>query len=228
MRISIVVPVVNEAASIASCLEPLQPAREHGHEVIVVDGGSTDGTPSLAAPLADRVLESRRGRALQMNTGARAASGDVLWFLHADTRASAAAVTAVVEACRGGRRTWGRFDVRLDAPGPAFRIIETTMNLRSRWTGIATGDQGIFVARRLFDSVGGYTELPLMEDIALSRALRDRTPPICLRQRLHASARRWLDNGVWRTVWLMWQLRLAFFLGADPADLHRRYYGARP
>ncbi len=225
MRLTVIVPALNESSAIAACLEPLQPARRGGHEVLVVDGGSTDDTRERAAPLADRVLEGPRGRAVQMNHGAHAASGDVLWFLHADTRVPEDAVDLIVDACHGGRRTWGRFDVTLDAPGLAFRVIETGINLRSRFSGIATGDQGIFVSRRLFDAVGGFPELPLMEDVAMSQALRQRGLPVGLGTRLRTSARRWQDNGTWRTVWLMWRLRLAFFLGADPADLHRRYYG---
>ena len=225
MRVSVIMPVLNESAAIAACLEPLQHARRAGHEVILVDGGSTDDTREQAAPLVDRVLEGPRGRAVQMNHGAHAASGDVLWFLHADTLAPEDAVDRIVDACHGGRRTWGRFDVTLDAPGVAFRVIETSINLRSRFSGIATGDQGMFVSRRLFDAVGGFPELPLMEDVAMSHALRQRGLPVALSTRLRTSARRWQDNGTWRTVWLMWRLRLAFFLGADPADLHRRYYG---
>ncbi|WP_290649898.1 TIGR04283 family arsenosugar biosynthesis glycosyltransferase [Aquisalimonas sp.] len=227
MRISIVIPALNEADSIVDCLQPLQPARQTGHEVLLVDGGSTDDTREMAAPLVDRVLEGPRGRAVQMNHGARASSGDVLWFLHADTRVPEDAVEAIMEVFRGGRRAWGRFDVSLDAPGTAFRIIAWSMNWRSRLTGIATGDQGLFVSRRLFDSVGGFPELPLMEDIAMAQALRAKALPVCLRQRLITSARRWQDHGTWRTVLLMWRLRMAFFLGEDPAELHRRYYGQR-
>ncbi|MFO7858010.1 MAG: TIGR04283 family arsenosugar biosynthesis glycosyltransferase, partial [Ectothiorhodospiraceae bacterium] len=194
-------------------------------EVLVVDGGSGDDTRALAEPLADRVLTGSHGRAGQMNHGARMASGDVLWFLHADTRVGPEQFRLLPVVCHGGRRIWGRFDVRLDAGGAAFRMIATGMNLRSRWSGIATGDQAMFVTRRLFEAVGGFPEWPLMEDVALSRALRDRVFPVCFRERVTTSARRWQDNGVWRTVWLMWRLRLAFYMGADPEVLQRRYNG---
>ena len=224
MRVSIVIPALNEADIVTGCLQSLQNARREGHEVLLVDGGSTDGTTEIAEPLVDRILEGPRGRALQMNHGAHAASGDVLWFLHADSRAPEDGVGAIVEASHGGRRLWGRFDVTLDAPGVAFRIIETGINLRSRFSGIATGDQGIFVSRRLFDAVGGFPELPLMEDVVISQALRQRGLPVCVGTRLVTSARRWQEHGTWRTVLFMWRLRLAFFFGADPAELHRRYY----
>ena len=225
MRLSIVIPALNEADSIGATLAPLQAARRAGHEVLVVDGGSSDATAVAAADGADRVIEAPRGRAVQMNAGARAASGDVLWFLHADTRAPDDAAEAIIEACRGGRRIWGCFNVALDAPGLSFRVISTGINWRSWFTGIATGDQGLFVSRRLFDAVGGYPELPLMEDLALSHALRERCLPVRLPQRLSTSARRWQQGGTWRTVLLMWRLRLAYALGADPAELHRRYTG---
>lgn len=225
MRISVIVPVLNEAEVIAASLAPIQSARAAGHEVLVVDGGSVDGTQDIAASLADRVVEGPLGRAAQMNQGADLASGDVYWFLHADTQVPDGAIDAIVDACSGGRRAWGYFRVRLNAPGAAFRMIGTAMTWRSRLTGIATGDQGLFCSRRLFDSVGGFPSMPLMEDVALSRALRQRQLPVCLPHQLHTSARRWQERGTWRTVLLMWRLRLAFFLGADPARLHHRYYG---
>ncbi|MFV8833590.1 TIGR04283 family arsenosugar biosynthesis glycosyltransferase [Aquisalimonas sp.] len=228
MRITIIIPVLDEAASIAETLAPLQSARATGHEIVVVDGGSSDRTREVAAPLADRVVEGPRGRAAQMNRGAELASGDVYWFLHADTRAPEGAADAIVDACSGGRRAWGFFRVRLDAPGPAFRIIGTAMTWRSRMTGIATGDQGLFASRRLFDSVGGFPAVPLMEDVALSQSLRQRQVPVRLPEQLSTSARRWQQHGTWRTVLLMWRLRLAYFLGADPARLHERYYGTQP
>ncbi|SEO57584.1 TIGR04283 family arsenosugar biosynthesis glycosyltransferase [Aquisalimonas asiatica] len=228
MRISVIIPVLDEAAGIADTLAPLQPARAAGHEIVVVDGGSSDGTPEIAARLADRVVEGPRGRAAQMNRGAELASGDLYWFLHADTRAPDGAIEALVDACSGGRRVWGFFQVRLSAPGAAFRVIGTAMTWRSRLTGIATGDQGLFASRRLFDGVGGFPSVPLMEDVALSQALRQRQLPVCLPLQLHTSARRWQEHGIVRTVLLMWRLRLAYFLGADPARLHERYYGAQP
>lgn len=222
-RISVVVPTLNESAIIARSLADLAPLRALGHELILVDGGSTDATRDLASPLVDRVLETPRGRARQMSTGARMAAGDWLWFLHADTRAPPAALEALLAACRAPT-VWGRFDVRLSGPAPALRVIERAMNARSRLTGIATGDQGIFVTRAAYDAVGGFPQIPLMEDIALSRLLRRRHRPLCLRTPLISSSRRWEHRGIGRTVLLMWRLRLAHALGADPRRLVERYY----
>jgi rSAM/selenodomain-associated transferase 2 len=230
MRLVLVVPVLDEAQTIASALRALAPLRARGVSVVVVDGGSSDGTPARAAPLADRVLASPRGRGLQMNAGARcdeAVAADALLFLHADTRLPDDADRIVMQALADGRRCWGRFDVRLDAPGWPLRLIETMMNLRSRATGIATGDQAIFVTRAAFDALGGFAPLPLMEDIDFSRRARRLSRPLALRDRVTTSARRWQRHGIWRTVLLMWRLRLAFFLGADPARLARRYRDAR-
>jgi rSAM/selenodomain-associated transferase 2 len=212
-RLSIVVPALNEAAGIRAALEALAPLRARGHEVIVVDGGSTDGTPELAAGLCDRLLAATRGRALQMNAGARAARGDFLLFLHADTRLPAAFV--IPESA-----LWGRFDVRIEGRRPLLAVVACSMNLRSRLTGIATGDQAMFVRRDLFP---GFPEIALMEDIALSRLLKRRARPTCLREKVITSGRRWESRGVLRTVLLMWSLRLLYFLGASPARLARWY-----
>ncbi len=221
-RVSIVVPTLDERAAIDALLDALEPARVAGHEVILVDGGSGDDTTQRARGRVDRLLQAPRGRASQMNRGAAAAGGDWLWFLHADSGLPNG-VLPCLEAIAASRRDWGRFDVRLDDDRPGFRIIERGMNWRSRLTGIATGDQGLFVRRAMFEEVGGFPEIPLMEDIALSRRLRRYQAPECLRLRLITSARRWQRHGVLRTVLLMWGLRLAYFLGADPAWLARRY-----
>jgi rSAM/selenodomain-associated transferase 2 len=222
-RISVVLPTLNEAAIIARSLADLAPLRALEHELILVDGGSTDATRDLASPLVDRVLEAPRGRARQMSAGARTAAGDWLWFLHADTRVPPPALEALVAACRAPT-VWGRFDVRLSGPAPALRVIERAMNARSRLTGIATGDQGIFVNRAAYNAVGGFPQIQLMEDIALSRLLRRRHRPLCLRTPLISSSRRWEHRGIGRTVLLMWRLRLAYALGADPRRLVERYY----
>jgi rSAM/selenodomain-associated transferase 2 len=191
-----------------------------------VDGGSQDGTPAIAREHADLVLNAPRGRAAQMNAGAAACPAEVLLFLHADTALPDQADALVRRATRDPS-AWGRFDVRIDSPRRALRLVEHMMNLRSRWTGIATGDQAMFVRRELFDQVGGFPDLPLMEDIALSRLLKRHARPVCIRQRVSTSARRWERHGVWRTVLLMWRLRLAYFLGADPRRLAIRY-GYKP
>jgi len=224
--ISVVVPVWNEGAGLTATLARLA-SRDDLAEIIVVDGGSDDGsTVALPADPRLKLINASRGRALQMNAGAAVASGDVFLFLHADTRLPPEAVRDITETLARGKR-WGRLDVRLDAPQLPFRVIETAMNLRSRLTGIATGDQAIFVTRELFESVGGYAPLPLMEDVDLSRRLKKLARPACLRGRVTTSARRWQQHGILRTVLRMWALRLAFFLGADPARLARRYPVAR-
>lgn len=222
-RLSIIVPTLNEAEGIVAMLESLREMRGRGHEVIVVDGGSSDGTANLAAGLADRLLVASAGRASQMNAGARAAAGDVLLFLHADSRLPGAADRLVLQGLAAGGAAWGRFDVRIASAHPLLRLVETMMNLRSRLTRICTGDQGIFVRREAFDAVGGYPVQALMEDIAISARLRRLSAPLCLRQRCLTSARRWESQGVLRTIILMWWLRLQYALGVAPARLARDY-----
>ncbi len=220
-RLSIIIPAIDESESLAATLPGLASLRRAGHEVVVVDGGSRDDTTTRARPLADRVLTTGRGRARQMNAGAAAAAGDVLVFLHADSVLPANAAEAIANALTIS--CWGRFDVRLRAHEWPFRVIETFMNVRSRATGIATGDQAIFVSRAVFRRVGGYPNIPLMEDVAICRRLKAVARPTCLRERVVTSARRWRRNGIVRTVVLMWRLRLAFALGADPHRLARLY-----
>lgn len=222
-RISIIIPALNEAASIGATLAPLQPLRARGHEVVVVDGGSADGTPELARPLADCVVRSARGRAMQQNAGAAVAAGGILLFLHADTLLPEGADARVLDGLRQSGRGWGRFDVRLSGAHPMLRVVERMIGLRSRLTGIATGDQAIFVRRDWFRRAGGFPSIPLMEDVALSKTLRRMGPPLCLRDRVVTSSRRWEERGVWRTMALMWRLRLEYALGADPARLAERY-----
>jgi rSAM/selenodomain-associated transferase 2 len=218
-RLSVVVPALNEASGIRAALEALAPLRAGGHEVIVVDGGSSDGTPELARGLCDRVLSAPRGRALQMNAGAAAATGDALVFLHADTRLPQGADELIFQSLR--LSPWGRFDVEIDARHPLLRIVACTMNLRSRLTGIATGDQAIFVRREVFP---GFPDIELMEDVAFCKAMKRFGPPACRRERVVTSGRRWESRGVLRTIVLMWRLRLMYFLGARPERLARIYH----
>lgn len=219
MKLSIVIPVLEEAGRIGDCLQALAPLRRQGHEVIVVDGGSGDGTGALAAPLCDRVLTAPRGRAAQMNAGARSASGDALVFLHADTALPAGAEHAIREALR--THCWGRFDVAIESRHPLLALVAKAMNARSRLSGIATGDQAIFVRREAF---GGFPEIELMEDVAFSLEMaRRRARPACLGLRARTSARRWESRGVLRTILLMWRLRLMYRLGARPERLARLY-----
>lgn len=217
-RLTVIVPALNEAAGIERCLGALAPLRARGHEVVVVDGGSTDATARLAAPFADRVIAAPRGRAAQMNAGAAAAAGDALLFLHADTRLPPGADRLVGAALVA--HAWGRFDVAIDSDDPRLAVIAFFINRRSRLTGIATGDQAIFVRR---DAFPGFAPIALMEDVAFSRAMKRVSPPACLAARVVTSARRWERRGVARTVLLMWRLRLAYWRGADPDELARRY-----
>jgi len=222
LRLSIVMPVLDEAASIGSTLRALQPLRERGHELIVVDGGSRDTTPTLCQGLVDRVLSTPRGRARQMNAGATASQHEVLLFLHADTLLPGNAEVAVDRALRQGA-AWGRFDVHIDGRSRAFPLIAALMNARSRYTGIATGDQALFVRRAAFERVGGFPDQPLMEDVELSRRLRGVGAPACLRERVLTSGRRWERHGVWRTIFLMWRLRWRYWRGASPEALARAW-----
>ena len=221
--LSIIVPVLDEGEVIASTLNGLAELRALGVEVIVVDGGSRDATVERARPHADCVLAAPRGRASQMNAGAARASGDVFLSLHADTRLPADAEHVVLNGLQRSGRAWGRFDLEIEGRHPLLPLIAWLMNLRSRLTGIATGDQAIFVRRKAFDDADGFPLLPLMEDIALCRRLKRVGRPLCLHQRVVTSGRRWERKGTVRTVLLMWKLRLAFFLGADPRKLARQY-----
>lgn len=223
MRLSIVMPTWNEAEQVEAALAALQPLRREGVEIIVVDASSADGTADLARSGADHVVIAARGRARQMNAGAAAASGDLLIFLHADTRLPADADGAVRTALQAGQRAWGRFDVSIAGRLRLLPIIAAAMNLRSRLTGIATGDQAIFARREAFFAVGGFPDLPLMEDIVLSARLKDLGPPACLRARVVTSGRRWEQRGLWRTIWLMWWLRLQFYFGRSAAMLAQQY-----
>ena len=222
-RLSIIIPVLNEEAGIAAALQALAPLQRRGTEVIVVDGGSHDRTVELSRRLATRVLTAPRSRAAQMNAGAATAVGEVLLFLHADTVLPQDADGIVLYSLTASGRDWGRFDVRIDSRNPLLRAVAGLMNLRSHFTGIATGDQAIFVSKAAFEKVGGYPDIALMEDVALSARLKRLGRPLCLIERVVTSARRWEQHGVLTTIALMWRLRLAYACGADPNALARRY-----
>jgi rSAM/selenodomain-associated transferase 2 len=223
--LSIIVPVLNEAQGIVKVVKSLQPFRQRGCQLIVVDGGSDDETASLAQPYADKLLHSQAGRANQMNRGAEVAEGELLLFLHADSFLPDAAEQLIEHGLKESGKEWGRFDVRLSGQQPLLRVVETMMNLRSRWSGIATGDQAIFVEKKLFERLGGFPAIALMEDIALSRLLKKHSSPLCLKQIVETSSRRWEEKGIMRTIFLMWRLRLAYFLGVKPEQLLKAYYG---
>jgi len=220
--VSVIVPTLNEGAVVESFLQDLQVLRDAGCELILSDGGSHDDTCEKARPWVDQLVAGSSGRAAQMNRGAAIARGEWLWFLHVDTRVSSSPVELLREL-QLIPRDWGFFPVRLDAEGLWFRIIETLMNWRSRVTGIGTGDQGLFLRRELFQRSRGFAQIPLMEDVEICRRLRRLSRPHLMRARLITSARRWQTQGVLRTVFLMWRLRLAFFLGVSPQRLAEQY-----
>jgi rSAM/selenodomain-associated transferase 2 len=220
-NLSIILPVLNEAAGIRATLQALAPWRARGAEVIVVDGGSSDGTAALCEDLADQVLAGPCGRARQMNHGAAHARASALLFLHADTQLPPEADQHVARALQA--RHWGRFDVHIVGRSRWLPVVAACMNLRSRWTGIATGDQALFMRRSAFDTVGGFPDQPLMEDVEISRRLRALAAPACLRQRVRTSGRRWDERGAWRTIVLMWLLRWRYWRGTPAEDLARAY-----
>jgi rSAM/selenodomain-associated transferase 2 len=225
MRISVIIPTLNEADGIEQTLLRVRQAGDC--ECVIVDGGSSDDTLSVAQACADIVVTSARGRARQMNVGAQAATGEVLLFLHADTMLPNDFPQLLQRALLDPTIVGGRFDVRLDETGWPFRMIETLMNVRSRLTWIATGDQAIFVRRAVFLLLGGFPELELMEDIEFSRRLKRVGTIACLREQVVTSARRWRQRGVVKTIVLMWTLRLAYFLGVPPKRLKMFYGEAR-
>ena len=221
--LSIVVPALNEAAGIVAALSALKPFTARGAQLIVADGASSDDTVVLARAAGATVITAPRGRALQMNAGAQQADAAVLLFLHADTLLPEDADQLIAAALASGTNDWGRFDVRIAGHSPMLRVVAALMNLRSRWSGIATGDQAIFMTRAAFDAVGGFPAQPLMEDIEMSHRLLKRSRPACLRAKVLTSGRRWETRGVWRTVLLMWRLRFAYWRGAAPEHLAELY-----
>ena len=220
--LSIVMPVLDEAQCVVTALDRLAAWQREGVEVIVVDGGSVDGTAALASGRADAVIASPPGRALQMNAGAARARGGILLFLHADTRLPADAPAAIARALARGA-AWGRFDVSIEGRSALFPLIAALMNWRSALSGIATGDQAMFMRCSAFGTVGGFPEQPLMEDVALSRALLRLGRPARLRGRAVTSGRRWEKNGVWSTIWMMWRLRWLYWRGTPVDALAEAY-----
>ena len=227
MQLSIVIPVLNEARMLPCLLDRLAPLRACGAEVIVVDGGSEDGSQQVASRAGAQVISSGRGRARQMNAGASAARGDVLLFLHADTTLPLLAGQAIEAAIRRSGRAdecaWGHFDVRIEGRSFMLPVVARLMNWRSRLTGIATGDQAMFVSRCAFEAAGGFPDQPLMEDVELSKRLLVLSRPICLADRVVTSGRRWETHGVWRTIWLMWRLRWSYWRGVPASELAKSY-----
>lgn len=222
MNISIIIPVLNEEANLSRLSADLQSLRQQGHEVIIADGGSVDNSLAIAYETTDMVVVSGAGRALQMNSGADIATGEVLLFLHADTQLPDNAMQ-IIAGLSQRNNYWGRFNVRLSSDKNVYRLIGYLMNLRSCLSSIATGDQAIFVERSLFDRVCGYPEIALMEDIEISKRLKKISRAVCLKQKVITSSRRWETKGVVATVLLMWKLRLYYFLGVSPDKLKQLY-----
>lgn len=222
MRISVIIPALNEEKNIAVTLQEL--GRLKPDELIVVDGGSADGTREVCQRFGAELHATPKGRARQMNFGARRATGEVLLFLHADTRLPRSAFADIRSVLEDPRVVGGRFDLQLDAVRPMLKLIGFMISLRSRISKVATGDQGIFVRREIFAELGGYPDIPLMEDVAFSRALKRRGMVACLRSRVVTSARRWEQEGVWGTVLKMWLLKSLYLVGISPVRL-KRYYG---
>lgn len=216
--------MLNEQHNIQILLSLLQPFRGRVAEVIVVDGGSSDSSCDVAKLLSDHLIQSERGRARQMNAGAEIAEGEFLWFLHADSVPSHQVIERLQKVSDCDEPVWGRFDAQLSGGHVLLKLAGALMNIRSRWTGIATGDQGIFMHRKLFEEVGGFPDIPLMEDISICSVLKKIKKPVCCSERLMASSRRWEKNGILRTILLMWWLRLAFALGRSPQRLYQQYY----
>ena len=221
MNLSLIIPVLDEAAQLPELFAHLQPFKRSGCEIVFADGGSADDSARLVAAAGFALVQSARGRARQMNAGAAVASGDALLFLHADTRLPPDALARIEQAL--ARHDWGRFDVRIAGKACMLRVIAQMMNWRSRLTGIATGDQALFMTRAAFEQVGGFPELPLMEDVELSKRLNAISPPACIASRATTSGRRWETRGVWRTIFLMWRLRFDYWRGVDAAQLAERY-----
>jgi len=222
-KISIIIPVLNESVSLGSFLSALQIFRHQHCEIIVVDGGSHDQTCQIAEKYCDLLLSSSAGRARQMNAGANHASGSILLFLHADTILPANYFDLIFHQLSEKNKSWGRFNVALSGDALMFRLIESLMNFRSCFTGVCTGDQAIFVSRELFIKTGGFPDIDLMEDVAFSKVLKKIESPLCLKSRVVTSSRRWEKYGIWKTIFLMWRLRLAYFMGESPQKLKQKY-----
>jgi len=225
VRISVIIPILNEAKSIVAMLQALLPLGPS--ELFIVDGGSSDGTRAICRQFGVEVLTSPRGRAAQMNYGARRATGDVLLFLHADTRLPPTAFDDIRGALADPRFVGGRFDIQLDGDHWMLRVVGAMISLRSRLSNVGTGDQAIFVRREMFQGMGGFPDIPIMEDVAFCRALKRLGEMACLRSKVITSARRWELDGVWRTIFRMWMLKSLYLMGVSPHRLKRYYSDGR-
>ena len=234
LNTSIIIPLLNEVDNLPQLIAHITRLQPAPQQVILVDGGSTDGSITVAKHLIKDLLAttqsvidwhivvSTAGRARQMNAGAKLATGDVLMFLHADTQLPIEAISEVQQATT--QYSWGRFDVCLDSCHPLLKVVGIMINQRSRLVSIATGDQAIFIKKSVFEQLGGYTEQPLMEDVELCKRLKKIARPACLYSKVTTSARRWQQHGTWRTIFLMWHLRFDYWRGVSPDVLKQRYY----
>ncbi|MGB0467621.1 MAG: TIGR04283 family arsenosugar biosynthesis glycosyltransferase [Pontibacterium sp.] len=222
-RLAIVVPVLNEAQTLPDLLNALSHWQQQGCEIVLVDGGSTDYSVELIQAAGFKVVSSASGRARQMNTGAQHTKADLLLFLHADTRLPDNADAIVVRALNNTEQGWGRFDVCITGKAPMLLVIARMINLRSRLTGIATGDQALFFTRTLFERVGGFPDQALMEDIEISARLKKIVQPVCLPDKVKTSGRRWESRGIWKTIFLMWRLRWQYWRGVSAEKIAESY-----
>ncbi|MGM8884573.1 TIGR04283 family arsenosugar biosynthesis glycosyltransferase [Psychrobacter sp. 1U2] len=232
--VAIIIPILNEADNLPHLFASISALNPSPQQVVLVDGGSKDNSIIVAKDIlkalkADnkssidwQIIESKAGRAVQMNAGAALATSDILLFLHADTKLPTQAISEVITAIKNSK--WGRFDVKLNSRQPTLWLVSQMINLRSRFTSIATGDQAIFITRKLFEQVGGYPKQALMEDIELCKRLKGMTKPACLKTKVITSARRWQQHGTWRTIILMWQLRFDYWRGVSADNIKQRYY----
>lgn len=226
--LSIIVPVLNEARTIAGVLNTLRPFRQRGAEIIVVDGGSDDDTAQLAQPLADRVVKAPRGRAAQMNEGAKVASGFIFLFLPTETRLPPDADTQMMVGRNRDTSVWGRFDMHLTGRHPLLPIVARILNWRSRMSGIASSEQAIFVQRETFFRLGGFADIPVMDDVEMSKRLKAISPPICVTSRVTVPGKRFDREGFWTTLRMMWLMRFRYRTGMKPAEILKRYGPDRP
>ena len=237
--VSIIIPVLNEADNLPLLFDNINKLNPNPQQVILVDGGSNDDSIGIIRSFINELMldndrkidwqmtESKAGRALQMNTGAALATGEVLLFLHADTQLPLHAIDSVSEAMK--RAEWGRFDVQIASRQPTLRLVSQMINWRSRLSGIATGDQAIFISQSLFERIGSYPNQALMEDIELCKQLKGKqlkgmAKPACLKSKVITSARRWQQHGTWRTIILMWHLRFDYWRGVSADNIKARYY----
>lgn len=223
MSISIIVPMLNESSQLPELLAHLLGYKKAGCEVILVDGGSTDQSAEQAEAIGFTVVRSEKGRAIQMNAGAKSACGDILLFLHADTRLPENADQVIARAFEDENAQWGRFNITITGQAMMLKVVAWFMNLRSRLSSIVTGDQAIFIRRELFEKLGGFPVQALMEDIEFSKRLKDISKPLALREKVLTSGRRWEQKGIWRTIFLMWSLRYAYWRGASAEALASKY-----